>query len=60
MDLSWIVISLAETGWLIVTFFLGLLAYKIGLPPMVGFLGVGFILKAYGYVTGQFVRHNSR
>ncbi|MDX2503210.1 MAG: cation:proton antiporter [Gammaproteobacteria bacterium] len=56
MDLSWIVISLSETGWLIATFFLGLFAYKVGLPPMVGFLGVGFILKAYGYESTHELR----
>jgi len=46
MDLSWIVISLSETGWLLATFLLGLMAYKIGLPPMLGFLCVGFILNS--------------
>jgi len=56
MDLSWIVISLSETGWLIATFFLGLFAYKIGLPPMLGFLGVGFILKAYGHESTHELR----
>ncbi|MCU7800766.1 MAG: cation:proton antiporter [gamma proteobacterium symbiont of Lucinoma myriamae] len=56
MDLSWLVISLAETGWLFVTFFLGLMAYKIGLPPMLGFLGVGFILNAYGYESTHELR----
>jgi predicted Kef-type K+ transport protein len=56
MDLSWLVISLAETGWLIATFFLGLLAYKIGLPPMVGFLAVGFILNAYGHESTHALR----
>ncbi|MCK5648705.1 MAG: cation:proton antiporter [Gammaproteobacteria bacterium] len=48
MDLNWIVISLQETEWILATFFMGLMAYKIGLPPMVGFLVVGFIFKAYG------------
>ncbi len=48
MDLSWLAITLSETGWLMVTFFMGFLAYKIGLPPMVGFLCVGFILKTQG------------
>ena len=56
MDLSWIVISLEETGWLLATFFLGLFAYKIGLPPMLGFLGVGFILKAYGHESTHELR----
>lgn len=56
MDLSWIVISWTETGWLFATFFLGLFAYKIGLPPMVGFLGVGFLLKAYGHESTHELR----
>ena len=49
MDLSLLAISLSETEWLIATFLLGLVAYKMGLPPMVGFLGIGFILKAFGH-----------
>ncbi len=48
MDLSWISITLAETGWLILTFVFGFVAYRIGLPPMVGFLCVGFVLKFNG------------
>jgi predicted Kef-type K+ transport protein len=56
MDLSWIAISLSETSWLLATFLMGLLAYKIGLPPMVGFLGVGFILKAYGLESTHALR----
>jgi len=56
MDLSWIVISLSETGWLIATFCLGFIAYKIGLPPMLGFLAVGFILNAYGYESSHELR----
>ena len=56
MDLSWIVISLSETGWLLATFLLGLMAYKIGLPPMVGFLCVGFILNAYGHESTHELR----
>jgi len=56
MDLSWIVISQLETLWLIATFFMGLMAYKIGLPPMVGFLGIGFILSAYGIESSHELR----
>lgn len=48
MDLNWIVISLQETEWIFATFVMGLIAYKIGLPPMVGFLVVGFIFKSIG------------
>ena len=53
MDLSLVAISLPETEWLIATFFLGLAAYKIGLPPMVGFLAIGFIMKAFGYESNH-------
>ena len=56
MDLNWIVISLQETEWLIAIFLLGLLAFKIGLPPMVGFLLGGFILKAYGVESTHALR----
>ncbi len=48
MDLNWIVISLQETQWIIATFLMGLMAFKLGLPPMVGFLAVGFMFKAFG------------
>jgi len=48
MDLNWIVISLQETEWIFATFVMGLIAFKVGLPPMVGFLIVGFIFKAVG------------
>lgn len=56
MDLNWIVISLQETEWIFATFFMGLIAYKIGLPPMVGFLVVGFIFKAYGLESTHALR----
>ncbi len=48
MDLNLIVISLQETEWIFATFLMGLIAFKIGLPPMVGFLVVGFIFKGVG------------
>ncbi len=56
MDLSWISITLAETGWLILTFVFSFLAYRIGLPPMVGFLCVGFVLKFYGVESTEALR----
>ncbi len=56
MDLSWLAITLAETGWLILTFSMGFFAYKIGLPPMVGFLFVGFILKTQGVESTHALR----
>ncbi len=56
MDFSWLVISFNEIGWLIVTFVLGLAASKVGLPPLIGFLIVGFILRAYGYESTHELR----
>ncbi len=56
MDLSLIAISLSETVLLISVFAMGLLAFKIGLPPMVGFLVMGFILKANGMESSQELR----
>jgi len=56
MDLSWLVISFSEIGWLFVTFLLGLAASKAGLPPLIGFLIVGFILKAYGFESTHELR----
>ena len=56
MDLSWFAISHTETAWLLATFFLGLLAYRLGLPPMLGFLGVGFLLKAFDYESSHALR----
>ncbi len=34
--------------WIAVAFVLGLVARQVGLPPLVGFLGAGFLLKAAG------------
>ncbi|MCP3849433.1 MAG: cation:proton antiporter [Gammaproteobacteria bacterium] len=48
MDLSLIVISLQETEWVLATFFMGFIAFKMGLPPMVGFLVIGFVFRAFG------------
>jgi predicted Kef-type K+ transport protein len=53
MDLSLIVITLQETSGLLATFALGFLAYKFGLPPMVGFLAVGFLLKEFGFESNK-------
>ncbi len=48
MDLSLIVISLQETEWVLATFFMGFIAFKMGLPPMVGFLVIGFVFRFFG------------
>jgi len=41
--------------WISVAFVLGLLARKIGLPPLVGFLCTGFMLNAMGVENSQFL-----
>ena len=38
---------------LAVTFLFGLLVKFIGLPPMVGYLGAGFLLSAFGFNSGE-------
>ncbi|MEM6552594.1 MAG: cation:proton antiporter family protein [Planctomycetota bacterium] len=39
--------------WVVIAFFVGLLVKQCGLPPMVGFLGAGFVLEAMGVVDLQ-------
>ncbi|MBF0263735.1 MAG: cation:proton antiporter [Gammaproteobacteria bacterium] len=56
MDLTFIVISLQEAEWLLITFAMGFIAYKLGLPPMLGFLGVGFLLKSTGHESSHELR----
>ena len=34
--------------WIAAAFALGLLARQLGLPPLIGFLGAGFLLNAAG------------
>jgi predicted Kef-type K+ transport protein len=34
--------------WIAVAFALGFLVKQVGLPPLVGFLGAGFLLHAFG------------
>ena len=36
---------------ILVTFALGFAAARVGLPPLVGYLGAGFALHAFGYQT---------
>lgn len=52
MDLSWVWVTLALNDflWIGLTFSLGLLAQKVGLPPLVGFLTAGFILSTQDIV----------
>jgi predicted Kef-type K+ transport protein len=53
MDLGWVAIALGDLAWVTVAFALGLVARAVGLPPMIGFIGAGFLLHAQGAVSGQ-------
>lgn len=46
-------VSLADPAWIILALLAGLLARSIGLPPLVGYLGAGFVLHALGAESGQ-------
>lgn len=48
MDFTWIAINHVSTAMIALVFVLGFIAKQIGLPPLVGFLISGFILKALG------------
>ena len=48
MDFTWIAITHSYTLLIAMVFALGLIAKQIGLPPLVGFLISGFIIKAMG------------
>lgn len=43
----------ADALWLIIAFFCGLAAKRIGLPPLVGFLAGGFIINFSGFHQGH-------
>ncbi len=53
MDFEWIAIALGDVVWIAIAFLLGLASRAVGLPPLVGFLATGFLLNAYGIVSGE-------
>ena len=46
-----------EALWVAAAFALGLLANRLGLPPLVGYLGAGFGLHALGFRETEFLAH---
>ena len=48
-------ISYQDPLWIAIAFAFGLLVKQIQLPPMVGFLAAGFVLKALGAESGEFL-----
>lgn len=53
MDFEWVAIALGDLAWVGAAFGLGFVARLLGLPPMIGFIGAGFLLHAQGAVSGQ-------
>ncbi len=39
--------------WILVAFILGFFAYRLGLPPLVGYLVAGFVLQPFGVEGGE-------
>ena len=39
--------------WILVAFILGFVAYRVGLPPLVGYLIAGFVLQGFGVEGGE-------
>ena len=39
--------------WILVAFIIGFLAYRVGLPPLVGYLIAGFVLQPFGVEGGE-------
>jgi predicted Kef-type K+ transport protein len=48
LDFTWIAVTHSFTAWIGLVFLLGLLARQAGLPPLVGFLIAGFVMKQMG------------
>ncbi len=48
MDFTWIAINNVSTALIVLVFILGLSAKQVGLPPLVGFLVAGFVMKMLG------------
>ncbi|MFN4070909.1 MAG: cation:proton antiporter, partial [Thermus caldifontis] len=46
-----------EALWVAAAFALGLLASRLGLPPLVGYLGAGFALYELGLRETEFLHH---
>ncbi|WP_105318269.1 cation:proton antiporter family protein [Thermus tenuipuniceus] len=46
-----------EALWVAAAFTLGLLASRLGLPPLVGYLGAGFALRGIGLRETEFLHH---
>jgi predicted Kef-type K+ transport protein len=55
MDPQLISIHYSDPLWIAIAFICGLAIRMVGLPPLVGFLGAGFLLNALGAEGGEFL-----
>jgi len=55
MDPQLLSIHYSDPLWIAIAFICGLLVRTVGLPPLVGFLGAGFILNGLGAEGGEFL-----
>lgn len=56
MDFAWVSLALNDFFWIGLSFTLGLISKKIGLPPMVGFLAAGFLLSTQNIVDQNLLK----
>jgi glutathione-regulated potassium-efflux system ancillary protein KefC len=56
MDFEWVAIALGDVAWLSLAFTFGLLGRSVGLPPLVGFLAMGFVLNIAGASGGEILQ----
>ncbi len=59
MPLEWIAFALNDVLWILAAFCLGMLARAVHLPPLIGFLATGFLLKLHGGVSGEMLEQLS-
>ncbi len=52
---SRLIIRIMDPIWIAAAFILGFFVRILGLPPMVGYLAAGFILKYFGAEAGEFI-----
>ena len=53
MDFEWVAIAFNDVAWILLAFVFGLCSRIVGLPPLVGFLGAGFLLNAMGFQDSE-------
>ncbi len=56
MDFEWVAIALGDVSWIALAFALGFAVKIVGLPPLLGFLGAGFILNSLGFDSGSMLQ----